>query len=230
MAGDLRHEVEQRVVTAGRAIAFLARYLDAHRARQALDRLDEVHVVVLHQEVDRVAVLAAAEAVIETLGRAHRERRGLLVVKRAAGLELLARLPELHPATHDFDDVRAVDEVDDELLRDESSHSESNETGEFPAFGHGLSGHWAIDDCRSGAAVGGRSRRPAAAYGKHSRHYTFRRAFTLLPTTPMSARPPAFVLIAPMTLPMSRTFSAPVAAMTSSIRSSSSSSVNGLGR
>ena len=52
---------------------------------QFLDRVDEAHALVLHQKADRGAVRAAAEAVIELLDRAHRERWGFLAVEGAAG-------------------------------------------------------------------------------------------------------------------------------------------------
>jgi hypothetical protein len=58
-----------------------------------------------HQEADRGAVSAAAEAVIELLGRAYRERRRLLAVKRTAGAEIGAGFLERDVAIDDVDDV-----------------------------------------------------------------------------------------------------------------------------
>ena len=67
-------------------------------ARELLDRVEETTAAVFHQEADRRAVRAAAEAVIELLGRADRERRRLLVVERAAGDVVRAGLLQLHVA------------------------------------------------------------------------------------------------------------------------------------
>ena len=55
--------------------AAFARHLQAGARSEFLDRLDEAEVVVVHDEAERRAVRAAAEAVIELLVRAHRERR-----------------------------------------------------------------------------------------------------------------------------------------------------------
>ena len=49
-------------------------------------------------------------------------------------------------------------------------------------------------------------------------------------TAPMSARPAALAFTAPITLPMSLTDAAPVAAMASRIRASTSASVSWAGR
>jgi hypothetical protein len=50
---------------------------------------------------------AAAEAVIELLGRADAEARRLLAVEGAQPHVVGAALPELDMATHDLDDVDA---------------------------------------------------------------------------------------------------------------------------
>src|SRR5439155_9151659 len=54
------------------------------------------HAAVVGEEADRVAVRAAAEAVIETLVVVDREARRLLVVERAARLPLAPGAEELH--------------------------------------------------------------------------------------------------------------------------------------
>ena len=95
-------------------------------AGQALDRLNEAHVIEFHQEANRRAVRAAAEAVIETLARADGKRRRFFVMKRAAGLEFAARFLELHAPANDLDDVGAGDQIVDEILRNQSGHSVLN--------------------------------------------------------------------------------------------------------
>jgi len=71
--------VEQRAQCLGAAAArvgartALVGDLEAKTRGEALDRLDEAEVLVLHDEADRRAVRPAAEAVIELFGRAHRE-------------------------------------------------------------------------------------------------------------------------------------------------------------
>src|SRR5690606_4916758 len=69
-------------------------------------------------EADRRAVRAAAEAVIELLLRADRERWRLLVVKGTAGVILAPDLLQRHARIDHLDDVEAVDEVVDEGLGD----------------------------------------------------------------------------------------------------------------
>jgi hypothetical protein len=49
-------------------------------------------MVEFHQEANGGAVSAAAEAMVETLPRTHREGRRLFIVERAASLELPAGL------------------------------------------------------------------------------------------------------------------------------------------
>src|SRR5207237_597166 len=66
------------------------------------------------------AVLAAAEAVVELLVRAHRERGGLLVVERAAGLVFAPGLLQRHAGADDLHDVGAGDQLVDEVLGDAS--------------------------------------------------------------------------------------------------------------
>ena len=74
-------------------------------------------MLVLHQEADGRAVGSAAEAVIETLGGAHGERRRFLVVKRTACFELTTRFLELHVTPDDFRDVGSGDQIVDKVLR-----------------------------------------------------------------------------------------------------------------
>jgi hypothetical protein len=77
-------------------------------------------VIVIHEESEHRAVLAAAEAVVELLVGAHPEGRGFLVVERAAGLVLAPGLLQLHARADDLHDVGAGDEFVDEVLRNAS--------------------------------------------------------------------------------------------------------------
>ncbi|MNC95153.1 hypothetical protein D3C83_121990 [compost metagenome] len=60
---------------------------------------------------------AAAEAVIELLGRAHGEGRRFLAVERAARDVIRAGALQLHVPIHHFDDVDPAEKVLDEGLR-----------------------------------------------------------------------------------------------------------------
>lgn len=101
----------------GRQATALLRHRHADRLRQIADGLDVRQPGELHQEADCRAVRAATEAVIELLGRRHRERRRLLVMERAQPHEVGAALLELHVAAHHVDDVDAVEQIVDERLR-----------------------------------------------------------------------------------------------------------------
>lgn len=69
---------------------------DAGLGGEPLDHLRERQMVDLLHEGDRVAALLAAEAVEETLARAHLEGGGLLVVEGAESLEVAtARVAQL---------------------------------------------------------------------------------------------------------------------------------------
>ena len=74
---------------------------------RSLTASTKAHAGVFDQEADRVAVRAAAEAVIELLARADREARRLLAVERAQAHEVGAALLELDVAADDLDDVDA---------------------------------------------------------------------------------------------------------------------------
>jgi hypothetical protein len=93
-------------------------YLHAVLAGQVLHRLDEVHAGVLHQEADGIAVLAAAEAVIELLAGTDRERGRLLAVEGAQPHEIGSALLQLHVAADDFHYVGAGQQLLDERLGD----------------------------------------------------------------------------------------------------------------
>src|SRR5574339_902136 len=93
---------------------------------QLLDRLDEIEMVVLHQKTDSCTVRAATEAMIELLGGTDAEGGGLLVVKRAAGDVIAPSLFQGDACVNDLDDIRAGEEIIDEVLRDPACHGPSN--------------------------------------------------------------------------------------------------------
>ena len=77
----------------------------------------------LGQEVDRTAVGAAAETVIELLGGADRERRRLFIVKRAQTQQVCAPFAQLHISADDIDDIDAREQFLDEGFRNQSIKS-----------------------------------------------------------------------------------------------------------
>ena len=105
------------------ALFALARALDARHfhagiAREFLDGVGKRLAAVFHQEADGRAVRAAAEAVVELLARADRERRRLLAVERAAGHVVRAGLLQRHVAVDHLDDVHPRQQRLDEVGRD----------------------------------------------------------------------------------------------------------------
>ncbi len=72
-----------------------------HFGCKRLHRLHEGQAVLLHHEADRVAVRAAAEAMVEALLLVHVKTGRLLVVEGAAALQLAARTCQLHPPPDD---------------------------------------------------------------------------------------------------------------------------------
>ena len=93
------------------------RHLQAVLLCQILHGFDEAHAVVFHQETDGIPVLAAAEAMVELLGRADGERGRFLPVKRAQAEEVGARLAQLHVAAHHLDHIDAGEQILDEAVR-----------------------------------------------------------------------------------------------------------------
>src|SRR5207245_16541 len=90
---------------------------DVEAVRQPLDRPDEVELLGLLDEIDRVAALAAAEAVKGSTLRHHRERRRLLLVERAETLVARAHLAQPRPPLDDRDDVdRGLHRLDRRVL------------------------------------------------------------------------------------------------------------------
>src|SRR5690606_13484689 len=77
-------------IDGGPALTARARRRQPAQLGQALQRRPELEALDRHDEVDRVAVLTAAEAVIEALVRNDVKRRRLLVVERAAAPQIAA--------------------------------------------------------------------------------------------------------------------------------------------
>ena len=96
---------------------------DTPASGQALDRLDELEVLDLAQEPDRVAALAAAEAVEDLLGRRHAERRRLLRVERTQPDErVVPRLLQGEVAGDELDDVGPFPDRVDVVVPDPAGH------------------------------------------------------------------------------------------------------------
>ena len=85
-------------------------------AGELFDRLGKGLAAVFHQEADRRAVGAAAEAVVELLAGAYRERRGLFAMERTARLVVGAGLLEWDATVDDVDDVDAAQQRRDEFV------------------------------------------------------------------------------------------------------------------
>ncbi len=89
---------------------------------QFLDRIDEAHARMLHQEADSRAMCAATEAVIELLARTHGERGRLLAVEGAQALVVGTGLFQLDILAHDLDDVGAGEQILNETGRNALLH------------------------------------------------------------------------------------------------------------
>ncbi len=70
--------------------------VEAGLGRELLDRIHERHAAIVGEEADRVAMRAAAEAMVETLVIVDGEARRLFVVEGAAGLPLASGADQLH--------------------------------------------------------------------------------------------------------------------------------------
>src|SRR5690606_11769278 len=117
-AGLVQDFVQALAFWIGRALARLARHLHPGLACELVDRIEELEPVVVHQERGRRAVRAAAEAVVELLGRRDRERGRALVVERAARRILPALALERHARLDHLDDVGARQQFVDEGVGD----------------------------------------------------------------------------------------------------------------
>ena len=107
----------------------LTRHIQPDVAGQLLDSFDKTKPGMLHEKTDRAAVRAAPEAVVELLGRAHREGRRALVVEGAARRPVAPGLLQRHARLDHVDDVDACQEVVDEALGDAAGHGSGCHAG-----------------------------------------------------------------------------------------------------
>ena len=119
--GLVEHGVEAvtplaRLLLLRRGLLVLER--DAEPLRQPLDRSGEVEILGLADEGDHVAALAAAEAVVELVGRVHREARRSLLVEGTAARVAGAGLPQRRAAGDDLHHVGGRDDLPDRRLLD----------------------------------------------------------------------------------------------------------------
>ncbi len=103
-----------------------ARGLLGHREPEALGhaahRLGKDQRLRLHDEGEDVAVLAAAEAVVETAFLADRERRGLLDVERTQADRGAPAPSQRDGVGHDFEEAGALADRPDRGVADAASH------------------------------------------------------------------------------------------------------------
>src|SRR6185503_18018790 len=84
------------------------RQLHARLVRELLDRLGKREPLRLHHEGENVAMRPAAEAVIKPLLLVHRERRRLLIVKRAQPDLIMPTPNKPNLAPHHFGDTHPI--------------------------------------------------------------------------------------------------------------------------
>ena len=105
------------VLRAARHATF-ERHGHADPGGEIFDRIDEFEAVVVHQELDRRTMRAAAEAVIELLGWADRKRGRAFVVERATRRVVATGALQRHARLDHLDDVDAREQVIDEAVGD----------------------------------------------------------------------------------------------------------------
>src|SRR5690606_25861798 len=103
--------------------AGLFRHGHADAGRKAAHGLGERRPGVLGQEPQRGSVRAAAEAMVELLGRADAERRRLFIVKRAQTQQVCAPFAQLDVPADDVDDIDARKQFLNEGIRNQSIES-----------------------------------------------------------------------------------------------------------
>jgi hypothetical protein len=104
-----RHALRLHLRALGRRnLVVLLGHDHAHVLCQVLDGIDKAHARVFDQEADRRAMRAAAEAMVELLGRTDREAGRFFAVKRAQAHEIRAAFFQLHVTSDNVNDIDAV--------------------------------------------------------------------------------------------------------------------------
>ena len=104
------------------SVACFIRHFEVVHGGQLFDRFHELELVVVHQEVDSIAVRPAAEAVVKLFFTVDGERGGFFVMERTARVKIFALLFQLYPGIDQIDDVGARQQVIDKYSWDSSSH------------------------------------------------------------------------------------------------------------
>ena len=103
----------------GRRVVLLALHPHVEALGQELHRLLELERLGLLDELEGVAALAAAEAVVELLLGVHGERRRALVVERAQPGPARADPPQVGLLADQVDHVHRVPDAVDRVLREQ---------------------------------------------------------------------------------------------------------------
>jgi hypothetical protein len=114
-----RVDGDQRLAALPRSARRLGRHGKPETLGHCPHGLGEGQRLRLHDEAEDVAVLAAAEAVIEAALFAHRERRRLLGVERTQTGDAAAAALECHDIADDVRDARALADLSNGVFSDE---------------------------------------------------------------------------------------------------------------
>ena len=108
------------------SVACFIRHFEVVHGGQLFDRFHELELVVVHQEIDSIAVRPAAEAVVKLFFTVDGERGGFFVMDRTARVIIFALLFQLSPRVDEIDDVGSGEQVIDENAWDSSGHMPQN--------------------------------------------------------------------------------------------------------
>src|SRR5690625_6105473 len=84
----------------------------------------KTHPFEVHEKANRITAGAEAKEIIKLLVGADGKRGGFLVVERATGAVVLPGALQLDALIHHFDDVDAVQQLVNEVLRDQARSEE----------------------------------------------------------------------------------------------------------
>ncbi len=104
------------------SVACFIRYFEVVHGGQLFDRFHELELVVVHQEVDSIAVRPAAEAVVKLFFTVDGERGGFFVMERTARVKIFALLFQLYPRIDQIDDVGSGKQIANKYTWNSSSH------------------------------------------------------------------------------------------------------------